>query len=71
MNATRKQRLCLVIGVLAAAALAVTLIVFALQRNMSYLFTPARYAPAQRPAISSSGSAAWSRPARSSARPIR
>lgn len=30
MNATRKQRLCLVIGVLAAAALAVTLIVFAL-----------------------------------------
>lgn len=42
MNATRKQRLCLVIGVLAAAALAVTLIVFALQRNMSYLFTPSQ-----------------------------
>ncbi|RBH36185.1 cytochrome c biogenesis protein CcmE [Xanthomonas oryzae pv. oryzae] len=34
--------MCLVIGVLAAAALAVTLIVFALQRNMSYLFTPSQ-----------------------------
>ncbi|NIK01589.1 cytochrome c maturation protein CcmE [Xanthomonas cannabis] len=42
MNATRKQRLWLVIGVLAAAALAGTLIVFALQRNMSYLFTPSQ-----------------------------
>ncbi|WP_115043459.1 cytochrome c maturation protein CcmE [Xanthomonas arboricola] len=42
MNATRKQRLWLVIGALAAAALAVTLIVLALQRNMSYLFTPSQ-----------------------------
>ncbi|MGV7194428.1 cytochrome c maturation protein CcmE [Xanthomonas axonopodis] len=42
MNATRKQRLWLVIGALAAAALAGTLIVFALQRNMSYLFTPSQ-----------------------------
>ncbi len=42
MNATRRQRLWWVIGVLTAAALAVTLIVFALQRNMSYLFTPSQ-----------------------------
>ena len=42
MNATRKQRLWLVIGVLTAAALAVTLIALALQRNMSYLFTPSQ-----------------------------
>ncbi|PPU41666.1 cytochrome c maturation protein CcmE [Xanthomonas arboricola] len=42
MNATRKQRLWLVLGALAAAALAVTLIVLALQRNMSYLFTPSQ-----------------------------
>ena len=42
MNATRKQRLWLVIGVLTTAALAVTLIALALQRNMSYLFTPSQ-----------------------------
>ncbi|MCC8536487.1 cytochrome c maturation protein CcmE [Xanthomonas codiaei] len=42
MNATRRQRLWLVVGVLAAAALAGTLIVLALQRNMSYLFTPSQ-----------------------------
>ncbi|MCC4604310.1 cytochrome c maturation protein CcmE [Xanthomonas campestris pv. badrii] len=42
MNATRKHRLWLVVGVLAAAALAGTLIVLALQRNMSYLFTPSQ-----------------------------
>lgn len=71
MNATRKQRLWLVIGVLAAAALAVTLIVFALQRNMSYLFTPSQVRAGKPPATSNSGSAAWSRPARSSVPVIR
>ncbi|KAB7769389.1 cytochrome c maturation protein CcmE [Xanthomonas maliensis] len=42
MNATRSRRLWWVLAVLAAAALAVTLIVLALQRNMSYLFTPSQ-----------------------------
>jgi cytochrome c-type biogenesis protein CcmE len=42
MNPTRKRRLAVVISVLAAAAVAVGLTVFALQRNMSYLFTPSQ-----------------------------
>ena len=42
MNPTRKRRLAIVISVLAAALVAVGLTVFALQRNMSYLFTPSQ-----------------------------
>jgi cytochrome c-type biogenesis protein CcmE len=42
MNPTRKRRLAIVISVIAAAAVAVGLTVFALQRNMSYLFTPSQ-----------------------------
>ena len=42
MNPTRKRRLAIVISVVAAAAIAVGLTVFALQRNMSYLFTPSQ-----------------------------
>jgi cytochrome c-type biogenesis protein CcmE len=42
MNPTRKRRLAIVISVLAAAVVAVGLTVFALQRNMSYLFTPSQ-----------------------------
>ena len=40
MNPTRKRRLIIVLLVLAAAAVAVGLTVFAVQQNMSYLFTP-------------------------------
>ena len=40
MNPTRKRRLWLVLAVVAAAALATTLIVLALQRNVAYLYTP-------------------------------
>lgn len=42
MNPTRKRRLAIVISVIAAAIVAVGLTVFALQRNMSYLFTPSQ-----------------------------
>lgn len=42
MNPTRKRRLAIVISVFAAAIVAVGLTVFALQRNMSYLFTPSQ-----------------------------
>ena len=42
MNPTRKRRLAIVISVLVAAVVAVGLIVFALQRNMNYLFTPSQ-----------------------------
>jgi cytochrome c-type biogenesis protein CcmE len=42
MNPTRKRRLTIVLLVLAAAAVAVGLTVFALQQNMNYLFTPSQ-----------------------------
>ncbi|BBD80574.1 cytochrome c maturation protein CcmE [Aerosticca soli] len=42
MNPTRKRRLTLVLLVLAAAGVAIGLGVFALQRNMNYLFTPSQ-----------------------------
>jgi cytochrome c-type biogenesis protein CcmE len=42
MNPTRKRRLAIVLSVVAAAIVAVGLTVFALQRNMSYLFTPSQ-----------------------------
>ncbi len=40
MNPTRKRRLWFVIAFIAAAAIAGSLIVFALQSNISYLYTP-------------------------------
>lgn len=42
MNSTRKRRLILVTTVLAAATVAVSLTVFALQNNMNYLLTPSQ-----------------------------
>src|SRR5579859_608662 len=42
MNPTRKRRLTIVLLVAAAAVVAVGLIVFALQQNMNYLFTPSQ-----------------------------
>jgi len=42
MNPTRKRRLTIVLLVIAAALVAVALIVFALQQNMNYLFTPSQ-----------------------------
>jgi cytochrome c-type biogenesis protein CcmE len=42
MNPTRKRRLIVILLVLAAAVVAVGLTVFALQRNMNYLFTPSQ-----------------------------
>lgn len=40
MNPTRKRRLWLVVAVVAAAAIAATLVAMALQRNVAYLYTP-------------------------------
>ena len=40
MNPTRKRRLWLVLAVVAAAAIAISLIAMALQRNVAYLYTP-------------------------------
>ncbi|HEY2623756.1 MAG TPA: cytochrome c maturation protein CcmE [Dyella sp.] len=42
MNPTRKRRLTMVLSVIAAAAVAIGLVVFALQQNMNYLFTPSQ-----------------------------
>ncbi|WP_445143909.1 cytochrome c maturation protein CcmE [Dyella sp. Tek66A03] len=42
MNPTRKRRLTIVLSVIAAAAVAIGLVVFALQQNMNYLFTPSQ-----------------------------
>jgi cytochrome c-type biogenesis protein CcmE len=42
MNPTRKRRLTIVLLIFAAAVVAVGLTVFALQRNMNYLFTPSQ-----------------------------
>jgi cytochrome c-type biogenesis protein CcmE len=41
MNPTRRRRLWLVVALVLAAGLATTLVVFALQRNVAYLYTPA------------------------------
>ncbi|HEU4813385.1 MAG TPA: cytochrome c maturation protein CcmE [Xanthomonadaceae bacterium] len=41
MNPTRKRRLWLVLAIVAAAAVAGALVVLALQRNVTYLYTPA------------------------------
>lgn len=41
MNPIRRRRLWLILGVVAAASLATTLVVLALQRNVAYLYTPA------------------------------
>ncbi|MEN4904902.1 cytochrome c maturation protein CcmE [Luteimonas sp. TWI1437] len=41
MNPIRKRRLGFVVALTAAGALSATLIAFALQRNVSYLYTPA------------------------------
>jgi cytochrome c-type biogenesis protein CcmE len=40
MNPTRKRRLLLILLLIAAAAAAATLVAFALQRNVAYLYTP-------------------------------
>ncbi|WP_202594187.1 cytochrome c maturation protein CcmE [Frateuria defendens] len=42
MNPVRKRRLTIVVAILAAAAVAIGLTVFALQQNMNYLFTPSQ-----------------------------
>lgn len=41
MNPVRSRRLWLVVALVVAAALAATLVVSALQRNLAYLYTPA------------------------------
>ena len=40
MNPVRRRRLLWVLSLVAAAAVATTLVVFALQRNVAYLYTP-------------------------------
>ena len=40
MNPTRRRRLMWVVALVAAASLAATLVAFALQRNVAYLYTP-------------------------------
>ena len=40
MHPTRKRRLLLIVALLAASAVAATLVAMALQRNVAYLYTP-------------------------------
>jgi cytochrome c-type biogenesis protein CcmE len=42
MNPTRQRRLTILIAVLAAVVVATALVVYALQQNMNYLFTPSQ-----------------------------
>jgi cytochrome c-type biogenesis protein CcmE len=42
MNPTRQRRLTIVIAVLVAVIVAAALVVYALQQNMNYLFTPSQ-----------------------------
>lgn len=42
MNPTRQRRLTLVIAILVAVIVAAALVVYALQQNMNYLFTPSQ-----------------------------
>jgi cytochrome c-type biogenesis protein CcmE len=49
MNPTRKRRLALIALVLAAAAIAATFLVLALQQNLSYLHTPTEVLQAKPP----------------------
>jgi cytochrome c-type biogenesis protein CcmE len=42
MNPTRKRRLTIILSILGAAIVASTLVVYALQQNMNYLFTPSQ-----------------------------
>jgi cytochrome c-type biogenesis protein CcmE len=42
MNPTRKRRLTIIVSVLAAAIAASALVVYALQQNINYLFTPSQ-----------------------------
>lgn len=41
MHPTRKRRLLLILALVVAATVATTLVAFALQRNVAYLYTPA------------------------------
>lgn len=49
MNAVRKQRLMIIVGVLAVLGLAVGLLLFALQQNINYFFTPQQIAAGEAP----------------------
>jgi cytochrome c-type biogenesis protein CcmE len=49
VNPTRKRRLALVVALLAAAAIAVTLVAMALQRNLTYLYTPSQVRTGEAP----------------------
>lgn len=42
MNPTRQRRLTLIIAILTAVIVAAALVVYALQQNMNYLFTPSQ-----------------------------
>jgi cytochrome c-type biogenesis protein CcmE len=42
MNPTRKRRLTIILSILGAAIVASALVVYALQQNMNYLFTPSQ-----------------------------
>ena len=50
MNPVRKRRLIIALLVVAAAAVAIGLTVFALQRNMNYLFSPSEIDAGKAPA---------------------
>lgn len=50
MNPTRKRRLTIAVLIVAAAAVAIGLTVFALQQNMTYLYSPTEVESGQAPA---------------------
>ena len=57
MNPPRKRRLWLVVALVAAAAIAATLVAMALQRNIAYLYTPNEVLDGSAGAAVSSGEA--------------
>ncbi|MGB1222118.1 MAG: cytochrome c maturation protein CcmE, partial [Alcanivoracaceae bacterium] len=49
MNAVRKQRLFIVLGVLAGLAAAVALVTYALKQNINLFYTPQQVASGEAP----------------------
>jgi cytochrome c-type biogenesis protein CcmE len=65
----RHKRIALIVGGLAVLGAVVALVLNAFQSNLVFFFSPTQVAAGEAPKGKPSASAAWSRKARSSAKP--